>query len=434
MNNNVIKISILFCLNLISYALFCTDVHITPLSEIIKYHPEIEYIPCYDAETFDFEPYPLSIITQLHPHKGLLAPLFILKIPNGGVFSHRGWIMIENQIIDECIPPYFSRSYQTLIAQQTLPQSPPLHIHGKVAVITTVFDDCYAHWIYNVLGRLAILQSQNIEYDWLYVAYDKPYMKETLSLWGIDPAKIITPFGETKNIIADELIVPSQPSKKIALPGQYALNWVPLHLYCQEYNLDCTKIFLCPNIQNQDIDTPLPANVSIENYFHEDTPLCGNYFSSFIITQLRNKFLPLVKKNYNFGKKIFISRADATMRKIINEDDVFSIFEQKGFKRYSLSGMSILEQIALFHEADIIVSAIGAALINLMFCKPDTKVIAVYQNNFDAAFYYLSQLLHLDYQYVKTNEFQNLQNHNENTLIPLDIIQKFVDTTLTEKE
>ena len=63
-----------------------------------------------------------------------------------------------------------------------------------------------------------------------------------------------------------------------------------------------------------------------------------------------------------FSKKVFISRKDAPKRRIINEDKIFALFEQQGFVRYEMSKLSILDQILIMQNADIVVGEHGAGL------------------------------------------------------------------------
>ncbi|MCX5924262.1 MAG: hypothetical protein NTZ68_02475, partial [Candidatus Dependentiae bacterium] len=92
--------------------------------------------------------------------------------------------------------------------------SNPRKVSGRVAVITRRGSENYAHYLVDLLGRLAILELMGVDYDYLYIPYEKPYdnkpyIKEILTVWGIDPLKIIQPCGEFNCIEADELIVPS---------------------------------------------------------------------------------------------------------------------------------------------------------------------------------------------------------------------------------
>ena len=409
--------------------LFCSDLSILPIEKILKINPEIEYIKCNDPLPFKYESFKISKFPELQPNEGIFAQKFIVKIPNGQVGLHFGWIKVGQNLIEEFMAPYWSHATQMDILQRN-----PFHdiakIKGKVAVISTIFDSCFSHWIYTILGRLALLEINNIEYDWIYVSNDHMFMKETLSLWGIDPKKIIQPFGKNQYIQADELIVPSHVGIRAPLPNQYPLNWIPLERYCKLWNIDPVKIWIGGRVVNPKIDTYIPENISIQNYFLSLTPICAFYFVPEIIDYIKNKFVPLVDHNkFNHCEKVFISRADSGIRKIMNEDEIFKLFEPYGFKRYVLGGMSIIEQVALFNQAKIIVAAHGSSLVNLIFCNPGTKVIEIFQKRSDSSFYYLSQIKNLDYQYIKTDVFENI-NGNEDTIVDIDIIKNFINLNI----
>lgn len=400
---------------------------IQSIHDVIKNRSDITYIKCQDIEPFDYKPFPIARFPELEPHKGLLSETFVTIIPNGQVCSWHGWVKVEDAIIEESIIHLNSRTAQV----ETLalyPFEQIKKIPGKVAVITMMFDTVFGHWLYNILGRLALIESRGIEYDWIYVACDKPYMKETLALWGVDPQKIITPFNETKCIQADELIFPSHIGFRTPQPHEYVVNWVPLDELCKKWHVD-PKIMALPkhmNLYNPQTEI-IPADVPVENYFLRWTPLC-NYWSPWITNYLRNKFASYMKcTNYNFSKKIFISRQDANTRKMLNEDDVFALFEKEGFQRYILTKMSIEEQIALFYNADMVVASIGSSLTNITFCKPGTTIIEIFQAFSDSTFYYLSQNLGLQHYCIQTMDFKEMRGV-EDTTVPLFIIQNFIDS------
>jgi len=72
---------------------------------------------------------------------------------------------------------------------------------------------------------------------------------------------------------------------------------------------------------------------------------------------------------------IFVSRADATRRRVVNEAVIRERLVQEGFEVYTLDGMSFREQQSLFASASIICAPHGAALTNLVWCGPGTVVI-----------------------------------------------------------
>ena len=102
-----------------------------------------------------------------------------------------------------------------------------------------------------------------------------------------------------------------------------------------------------------------------------------------IIDSYRKLYLDkAAEKKSVAGKRVYISRRDAPKRMFTNEHDVCSFMEKQGFDIVELTPLDLLNKIAVFHEADVIVSQSGAGLTNLMFCKPDTEVLELVDKNF----------------------------------------------------
>jgi hypothetical protein len=322
------------------------------------------------SNSFDFQPFPIAPWSELMVSNPTFKETFIVRIADGKVYSRDGLIILGDVVLKELVLlskslPKKVREIQEKDIQQLT------KIKGRVAVITTLCkrgDPCYFHWMTQILGRLALLESRGFEYDWLYVPISMRFMKETLVAWGVPLEKIIEPSGDNFFIQADELIVPSIVSQ---------------------------------------IDSNHPPYAS--------------YVQPWLIDFLRSKFLPLIQdqmNQYNFSEKIFISRLDAGMRKVTNEDELFLKLEQQGFKRYVLAQLSFLEQIILFHQAKIIVSFHGAGLTNLVFASSGTKVIEIFQAHGYATYWYLSQMLGLDHVCIKTVDFTKTNSFMD-TKIPL---------------
>lgn len=349
------------------------------IHSIIKKHPEITYIKINDFKPFDYKPFPLSKFPERQPHQGTFAETFIATIPNGQAYSSNGWIKVGNDIVLECmVETQYVSQKKTL---ETFQSQNPKKINGTVAVITGFWRDTYFHWMRTVIGRLAMLQNQNIAYDWIYVPKSKPFMIDSLILLGIDPKKIIQPYNENEYIEADMLIVPSYPSRRI---------------------LKNNKIFT--------------TDIGL-----------ASHFPSWLIDYLQEKLLPYIKdSNLNFSKKVFISRADSIVRQTKNEEEVFSLFQERGFQKYCLANMSLLEQIELFHNADVIVGTHGAGFTNLIFCKPNTQIIEIFQERSSSTYWNMVQQLNLNYQYIQTTKFAQGLGF-KHTEIPCSIIKDFLE-------
>jgi glycosyltransferase involved in cell wall biosynthesis len=73
-------------------------------------------------------------------------------------------------------------------------------------------------------------------------------------------------------------------------------------------------------------------------------------------------------------RRLLVARKVPT-RMIHNLRQVRSLLSKLGFETVYLEGMSIMDQIVLFQNAEFVISPHGAGLSNLLFCDPGTKVI-----------------------------------------------------------
>jgi capsular polysaccharide biosynthesis protein len=74
-------------------------------------------------------------------------------------------------------------------------------------------------------------------------------------------------------------------------------------------------------------------------------------------------------------RKLYVTRSDAPVRRVTNEDALMARLGGLGFERVSLTGMAVREQIQLFADAATVVAPHGAGLTNVLFCEAGTTVI-----------------------------------------------------------
>ncbi|OGB86046.1 hypothetical protein A3J41_01185 [candidate division TM6 bacterium RIFCSPHIGHO2_12_FULL_38_8] len=346
-----------------------------PVQELIKQNPAIQYQKCYDQFPFTYQSFPISINHAGHPSHGFFHETFILTIPNGTVQAY-GLVLANNKFIKELVWKGWEHN---LAHVQKFANHQIMRIPGRVAVIGQAAAHNYWHWTSEILCRLALLELQGIEYDYLYVPYHLPYMKETLELWGIDPKKIIAA-RDNLCIQADHIIVPS-------LVSNVSFGGVMFSCYAQHHLIEYVK--------NKLLTAALQRNPSIR-----------------------------------LSPRVFVSRKDAAQRRITNEDEVFALLQTQGFERYELGKLSVIDQILLFYNANIILAPQGTCLANSIFCTPKTKIIELFQGLNDATFWYLSQDLHLNYTPIQTTTFSHdyMKAWAGNTVMPLSVIQKIIKT------
>lgn len=152
------------------------------------------------------------------------------------------------------------------------------------------------------------------------------------------------------------------------------------------------------------IDLSPPAYTPPESRFYYDTnelpPPLSDYFifSKFALNRLRHAAWEVTAKTQSSikNKRLYLKRAlnsTGNGRLITNSDEVDSLIESYGFTSVSTIDMSFEEQIALFKQAEYIVSPIGAALINTLFSPQGCKVICLSPYYEKANYFYFSNFM-----------------------------------------
>ena len=95
---------------------------------------------------------------------------------------------------------------------------------------------------------------------------------------------------------------------------------------------------------------------------------------------LLNKLGRVKSKNLP-SRRIFISRAAALGRRILNEAQMTEILKKHGFEIIQTEQLTMSEQVNLFWNTSHIVSMEGAGFANLMFCQKSAKAFAIHTVN-----------------------------------------------------
>lgn len=87
------------------------------------------------------------------------------------------------------------------------------------------------------------------------------------------------------------------------------------------------------------------------------------------------------------GRKIYIRRSRRQLRPLQNAQRLYRLLDNRGFSEVDPHSMTLAEQVRAFAEADVVVAESGAALTNMMFCRPDATVIEIVPYNADREFW-----------------------------------------------
>jgi len=102
-----------------------------------------------------------------------------------------------------------------------------------------------------------------------------------------------------------------------------------------------------------------------------------------------------------FGEKLYITRENATRRRVNNEGELWARLEGRGFVKLRLEAMSWREQVAAFAAARVVVAPHGAGLANVVFCRPGTRVVEFFNRSYvNPCFEQWAHTARLDYHAV----------------------------------
>ena len=265
---------------------------------------------------------------------------FFARIPNGAVYTNRkdnvsflykkmllphvSWQYINGRVVSD--------QENLLLSRAILLKKLPIYFDCTVISLLTGGGGNYNyyHWLFDCLPRLHLIELQTplnalSEDIKFFIPEDTlPFQRETLDLMGI-PAESCISSKDITYLKAKELITVSHP------------NLAPV--------------------------------------------------SDWIVTFLRNRLLPFSSQR-EFNPFVYISRNDSSNnRRLLNENDFFYSLSSLGFSFYELSKLKVVDQIALFAHARIIISVHGAGLANLAFCSEGAIVYELFSEKYQPDMY-----------------------------------------------
>lgn len=152
-----------------------------------------------------------------------------------------------------------------------------------------------------------------------------------------------------------------------------------------------------------------------------------------------NAFADLLRRpGAGSKRRLYISRADARKRKVLNEEELIATLMANGFEVCRLATMSLPDQIAAFRSAEIVVGQHGAGLTLISVCSPGTKVVELYPARWLAVspFYSIASLAGLDYRMMLCHAKPHGQNdyHNSDLLVdPPEVLSLALSKSCTDR-
>jgi capsular polysaccharide biosynthesis protein len=151
------------------------------------------------------------------------------------------------------------------------------------------------------------------------------------------------------------------------------------------------------------------------------------------VSEFKETYFDLSKSNYRVPqKKIYVSRRDSSNRVLENEETIEAELQIIGFEIVQLSGLSLSQQIDLFHSASFVVSPHGAGLTNVVFCQPGTKVLEIHmKDNMNWVYRRLCNVFKLNYEFIVGSPKESgdcLHVHARSYSVPVDSLLTMICT------
>ena len=142
-------------------------------------------------------------------------------------------------------------------------------------------------------------------------------------------------------------------------------------------------------------------------YFEELLLVEGLTGHSVFISPLVMECMEFIASKAGSGSSdsLYAVRRPATTRDFENEPEVKIIFSENGYSEIEAEKLSFLEQVAAFKTAKRVVGPMGAALTNIIFCRPGTEVLVFMPGSaLELFFWQIAEGKKLDYYEVRCEE------------------------------
>ncbi len=159
----------------------------------------------------------------------------------------------------------------------------------------------------------------------------------------------------------------------------------------------------------------------------ELTVIGSDRFRPELLRPVRDAMAPALPKAER-NRRIYISRARARFRRLLNEDEIWPMLEARGFERTFMEDLSFEEQVELMRRTEFLVAPHGAGLTNMMFCAEGTKVVEIASPYFpNPNFYALSQAMGHSYYLVPAEDHGDDPPLERDMSVPFQGLREVLD-------
>src|SRR5437016_2682371 len=276
-------------------------------------HTEISVREIHPAEVVRLPPH--AFRRQTSSGELRVDPAFVFEIPNVHFWGCYGGAVVtaDNAVLADLSPEVWGPANHPIFSRWHLPKSRLLN--GRIAIaVTPEARGNYYHWLLDLVPRVLLLKHTAQNFS----NYDALLLNGSRANY---EGEILTALG-----------VPPEKIRYVDSRERFQIGSAVL--------------------PSMDINVIAPWKV----HGLRDLPFAG-------------------KQNQH--RRLYLSRARAAVRRIANENEISEVLRHRSFEIVEAENLSWREQANLFAGASVIVAPHGAALANIVFCKPGTRVVEI---------------------------------------------------------
>jgi capsular polysaccharide biosynthesis protein len=276
-------------------------------------HTEISVREIHPAEVVRLPPHPFRKQTSFGELR--VGPAFVFEIPNVNFWAHYGGAVVtaDDALLADLSPEVWGAANHPIFSRWHLPKSRLLN--SRIAIgVTPEASGNYYHWLLDLVPRVLLLKHATQNFS----NYDALLLK-----------------GSRANYERETLAALGVPAEKIR------------YVNSRERFQIASAVF--PSMETSVI-APWKVH-GLRNLTSSGKP--------------------------NQHRRLYLSRARAAVRRIANENEISEILRHRNFEIVEAENLSWREQADLFASGSVIVAPHGAALANIVFCQPGTRVVEI---------------------------------------------------------
>lgn len=168
------------------------------------------------------------------------------------------------------------------------------------------------------------------------------------------------------------------------------------------------------------------------NFRSNTVTVAGDFMiSRSVVDNIRNRVLENQdNREHSAFKKIYLSRRNCTVQRLTNANQIEKIFSDHGYQIIFMEELTFEEEVAVFHGADVIVGATGAAFTNMIYCHEGAKLGIIIPSENDVYFFSnIANMLNVEFVVVGADIVQKDKYASRDTFsLDTEKCERFIES------